>query len=155
MLSANHIFNMSWYWNAEKGVSRQRNENDRSMFIHSLIRQIEVSRIHSHIPFSKNIVVIFLVTVSFSTYIFSHLSPKGLRVMVLNATFNNISVISWWSVLLVKKTGVPGVNHRPATSHWQTLSHIEYTSPERDLNSQRWWWQDFLLINASLLHRDS
>jgi hypothetical protein len=40
---------------------------------------------------------------------------------------------------LVKKTGVPGVNHRPATSHCQTLSHIEYTSPERDLNSQRWW----------------
>jgi hypothetical protein len=27
--------------------------------------------------------------------------------MVLNATFNNISVISWWSVLLVEETGVP------------------------------------------------
>jgi hypothetical protein len=24
-----------------------------------------------------------------------------------NATFNNISVISWWSVLLVEKIGVP------------------------------------------------
>jgi hypothetical protein len=24
--------------------------------------------------------------------------------MVLNTTFNNISVISWWSVLLVEKT---------------------------------------------------
>ena len=32
--------------------------------------------------------------------------------MVYNATFNNISVISWRSVLLVEKTGVPGVNHR-------------------------------------------
>ena len=29
-------------------------------------------------------------------------------VMVLNATLNNISVISWWSVLLVEKSGVPG-----------------------------------------------
>jgi len=29
------------------------------------------------------------------------------RVMVFNATFNNISVISWWSVLLVEKTRVP------------------------------------------------
>jgi hypothetical protein len=29
------------------------------------------------------------------------------RVMVLNAIFNNISVISWWSVLLVEETGVP------------------------------------------------
>jgi hypothetical protein len=31
--------------------------------------------------------------------------------MVFNATFNNISVISWWSVLLVEETGVPGENH--------------------------------------------
>jgi hypothetical protein len=31
--------------------------------------------------------------------------------LVLNATFNNISVISWWSVLLVEETGVPGENH--------------------------------------------
>jgi hypothetical protein len=28
--------------------------------------------------------------------------------MVFNATFNNISVISWLSVLLVEETGVPG-----------------------------------------------
>ena len=28
--------------------------------------------------------------------------------MVFNATFNNISAISWWSVLLVEETGVPG-----------------------------------------------
>ena len=27
-----------------------------------------------------------------------------IRVMVFNATFNNISVISWWSVLLVYQT---------------------------------------------------
>jgi len=27
--------------------------------------------------------------------------------MVFNITFNNISVISWWSVLLVEETGVP------------------------------------------------
>ena len=33
--------------------------------------------------------------------------------MVLNATFNNISVISWRSVLLVEETGVQGENHRP------------------------------------------
>ena len=30
------------------------------------------------------------------------------RVMVFNATFNNISVLSWQSVLLVEETGVPG-----------------------------------------------
>ena len=42
--------------------------------------------------------------------------------MVLNATFNNISVISWWYVLL-GETGVPGENHRPVTSRGQTVSH--------------------------------
>jgi hypothetical protein len=40
---------------------------------------------------------------------------RGLGVMVFNATFNNISVISWRSVLLVEETAVPGKNHRPAT----------------------------------------
>jgi len=28
--------------------------------------------------------------------------------MVFNATFHNISAISWWSVLLVEETGIPG-----------------------------------------------
>ena len=31
--------------------------------------------------------------------------------VVFNSTFNNISVISWWSVLLVEETGVPRENH--------------------------------------------
>jgi len=43
--------------------------------------------------------------------------------MVFNATFNNISAISWQSVFLMKETGVPGENHWPAASHRQTLSH--------------------------------
>jgi hypothetical protein len=52
----------------------------------------------------------------------------------LDATFNNISVILWRSVLLVEETGE---NHRPAASHWQTLSHnIVHLAPERDSNSQ-------------------
>jgi len=39
---------------------------------------------------------------------------KGLvrfGVMVFNATFNNISVILWRSVLLVEETGLPTENH--------------------------------------------
>ena len=38
-------------------------------------------------------------------------SSFRIRVMVFNVTFNNISVISWWSVLLMEETGVPGENH--------------------------------------------
>ena len=48
--------------------------------------------------------------------------------MVYSATFNNISVISWRSVLLVEETGGPGENHRPDklylmlhTSLWSRL----------------------------------
>ena len=43
----------------------------------------------------------------------------GVRVMVFNVTFNNISVISWRSVLLVEETGdrEPGENNRPVVSH--------------------------------------
>jgi hypothetical protein len=33
------------------------------------------------------------------------------KVIVVNASFNNISVISWWSVLLVEETGVPEENY--------------------------------------------
>jgi len=59
-------------------------------------------------------------------------------VIVLKATFNNISVISWWTVLLVEETGVPRENHRPVTGHWQTLSHNVVSSTpchKWDLNS--------------------
>jgi hypothetical protein len=34
--------------------------------------------------------------------------------MVFNAIFNNISAISWRSVLLVEETRVPEENHRSA-----------------------------------------
>jgi hypothetical protein len=59
--------------------------------------------------------------------------------MVFNATFNNISVISWRSALLVEETGVLGENYRPLASQRQTLSHNVASSRsrhERDYNSQ-------------------
>ena len=41
---------------------------------------------------------------------------KEFRV-INNASFNNISVISWRSILLAEETVVPGENHRPVASH--------------------------------------
>ena len=41
----------------------------------------------------------------------------ALWIMAFNATFNNISVISWRSVLLVEETGGPGENQRPVARH--------------------------------------
>jgi hypothetical protein len=46
-----------------------------------------------------------------TTYLKYKLVADGFRFMVFNNTFNNISVISWQSDLLVKETGVPGENH--------------------------------------------
>jgi hypothetical protein len=51
--------------------------------------------------------------------------------MVFNATFNNISVISLQSVLLVEEIGVPWEKHWPVTSHWQILSHNVISSTPR------------------------
>jgi len=36
---------------------------------------------------------------------------------VFNASFNNSSVLSWRSILLVEETRVPGENHRPVANH--------------------------------------
>ena len=41
--------------------------------------------------------------------------------IVPSATFSHISVISWRLVLMVEEAGVPGENHRPWASNWQTL----------------------------------
>jgi hypothetical protein len=93
--------------------------------------------------------------------------------MVLNATFNNISVISWQSVLLAEKTGVFRENHRPVASHWQSLSHNESHRPvaihwqflshnvvsstpchERGSNSQLYWWKALIaqiLVNPTTI----
>jgi len=40
--------------------------------------------------------------------------------MVFNATFNNISAMSWQSFLLMEETRVPEDIHRPAASHKRT-----------------------------------
>ena len=53
------------------------------------------------------------------------------RVMLFKATFNNISFISWWSVLLVEETGAPGENQRPPARSCQTLSHNVGSSTPR------------------------
>jgi hypothetical protein len=77
----------------------------------------------SNIPFFKN----FLVLKMFCKYVFL----SYIWFMVFNATFNNISVISLWSVLLVEESGVLSENHRPVQSHWQTLSHNVVSSTPR------------------------
>ena len=47
------------------------------------------------------------------------------RFMVFNATFNNISILSWWPVLLVEETGVPG--EYCIIRFWTSIILVEYT----------------------------
>ena len=58
--------------------------------------------------------------------------------MVFNATFKNISAILWRSVLLVVETRIHGENNRPATRHWQTLSHnVASIAPRHERGSNQ------------------
>ena len=48
--------------------------------------------------------------------------------MVFNATFNNISVKSWCSILLVEETGEPEENHSLVTSHFDLKGTLSVMS---------------------------
>ena len=53
-------------------------------------------------------------------------SGYGVLVMVLNATCNYISVISWRLALLVEETGVPGENNYNLSQVTDKLFHITF-----------------------------
>ena len=84
--------------------------------------------------------VVWLFGISASVYHWSVL----LFIVWCLRTFNNISVISWWSVISVEETKRPGKNHRPVASHWQTLSHNVAHLP----------WSRFELTTSAVIDND-
>jgi hypothetical protein len=84
------------------------------------------------------------------------------RVMMFIATFNNMSVISWRSVLLVEETGVPWENHRPVVSLRQTWSHnIVSKTPRHErvrthnVSGDRHWLHRYnVVINTTTINHD-
>jgi ribonuclease HIII len=64
--------------------------------------------------------------------------------MVFNATFNNISVISWRSVLCVEETKVPEENLSQVTDKSYHIGCIKYTSP----------WAEFELTTLVVIGTD-
>jgi hypothetical protein len=80
--------------------------------------------------YNVKIILQFLLTVVFFLYWICYRLKFDVRcicwsVLWCLAPLSTIfqSFISWWSVLLVEETRVPGENHQPVVSHWQTLSH--------------------------------
>ena len=95
-------------------------------------------------PHRRNQIVFLLPGVPFVFIYESDLESVDnlicIRVMVFKATFYNISVISWRSIVLVEETRVPREKHWSASSHWQTLSrNVVSSTPrhEQGSNSQR------------------
>ena len=73
--------------------------------------------------------------------------PMFVCLMVFNATFNNISVISWRPTLLVEEAGVLGENHWPWASNWYTLIlaaasrvHLFFVIYEDGRKPTPYWW---------------
>ena len=64
--------------------------------------------------YSCNIAKVGVKHQSINQSMFNKNKYYRVRAMVFNSTFNNISVISWRSVLF---RGGPGENHRPVASH--------------------------------------
>ena len=54
-----------------------------------------------------------------------------------NATFNNISDLSWQSVLMVEETRVPGETHRPTLSHNVVPSTCTITAKSYNLFGEK------------------
>jgi len=60
-------------------------------------------------------------------------------IKVFNATFNNISIISWRLVLLVEETGLPGENQQilshNVSSEWDSNSQLSHKTKKNILTS--------------------
>ena len=86
-------------------------------FIFIVVKSCIYGSLH-YLSLDARLLITSLVSSIFSYVSFIYQSQRvKLRVMVFNATFNSISVISWRSVLLVGNIGEPGIKHQPVASH--------------------------------------
>jgi hypothetical protein len=116
--TANYTFLFKHYWYG-------------SVELHPPCYCLCLLRIEQHEPYSKRGWTYVLLSLNIITKWNVSYLVGLVGLWCLSSLFNNISAISWLSVLLVEETGVPGENHRPAASHWPTLSHNIVSSSHR------------------------
>ena len=91
--------------------------NGSLYFIYCVCANYKCCIMPSRGPDKENLVSCKINIVTTPSLLISNWDANTYRlVMVFNATFNNVSVISWLSVLLVEETGGPGDNQRPTTN---------------------------------------
>jgi hypothetical protein len=61
---------------------------------------------------------IVMAILDFNCQVRNKMHNKLILFLVFNATFGNISAISWRPALVVEEAGVPGENHQPWASNW-------------------------------------
>jgi hypothetical protein len=112
---------------------------------------LNISVLNIHVEWREcDTVPVIEYFLSWRTFIKIYIIGLEVRVMVFNATFNNISVISWQPVLLVEESRVPGENHWPVASRWQTLSHNVVSSAHVVVNPTTIWpWRPLDLYNKA------
>jgi hypothetical protein len=82
-------------------------------------------------PIGMDLSVLKIITLRFKRHILNIVIREiGLWVMMLTANFNNISAISWRSLLLVEKTGVRG--EKQTTCRKSMTNFISYIAMIRN-----------------------
>jgi hypothetical protein len=104
---------------AQKGYGRQIPEFDPEMWEkqrEEVVRKGNIAKVMISVFFSFTLLILYcgyILVIYLEMFLLLTLQIIRVNVIVFNATFNNISVISWSSDLLVEEIGVPIENHRP------------------------------------------
>ena len=84
---------------------------------------------------SKQLFILLWHILVYSKYTFSINLESHISALKISFSGGGYGV-SWRSVLLLEETEIPGENHRPVSSHWQTLSHNVVSSTHRLIGIQ-------------------